>query len=119
MVEKGLRPLCFLFDKFLYWVGSTGLYSMKILNGLALGILSVLLFRLLVGEGSVAHIVDLQKKIAQQEQVNQRLSARNQVLADEIIGLQNGFETIEAYARSELGMVKPNETFFLIVPEKQ
>lgn len=92
---------------------------MKILNTVALLILSVLLFRLLVGEGSVAHIVDLKQKISKQEQVNAKLSARNQVLADEIIGLQNGFETIEAYARAELGMVKPNETFFLIMPEKQ
>lgn len=92
---------------------------MKILNTVALLILSVLLFRLLVGEGSVAHIVDLQKKITEQEVVNQKLSARNKVLADEIIGLQNGFETIESYAREELGMVKPNETFFLIMPEKK
>jgi cell division protein FtsB len=89
----------------------------------ALNITLLLLFvalqtRIWIGEGSVGHIVALDKKIEAQQTHNAKLRARNDVLAAEVIDLQNGYATIEAYARSELGMIKPGETFFLVVQNK-
>lgn len=93
---------------------------MRWLNGSLLLLLLILQIRLFAGEGSVGQVVALERKIEQQQQINQQLTRRNEKLADEVIDLQNGYDTIEAYARSELGMIKPDETFFLIIPaEKQ
>jgi cell division protein FtsB len=48
---------------------------------------------------------------------NQRLSERNQSLAAEVLDLKQGMEAIEERARSEMGMIKNNETFYQIVDE--
>lgn len=48
---------------------------------------------------------------------NQRLSVRNQSLAAEVLDLKQGMEAIEERARSEMGMIKNNETFYQIIDE--
>lgn len=55
-------------------------------------------------------------KQAQLEE-NQRLSVRNQSLAAEVLDLKQGMEAIEERARSEMGMIKHNETFYQIIDE--
>ena len=44
------------------------------------------------------------------------MQARNQEMYAEIDDLHRGVEAIEERARNELGMIKPGETFFRIVP---
>lgn len=92
---------------------------MRILNVTLLVLFVALQARIWVGEGSVGHIVALDKKIDVQQEINAKLKARNDILAVEVVDLQNGYETIEAYARTELGMVKPGETFFLVINDKK
>lgn len=92
---------------------------MRFVNASLLLLLIILLVRLFAGEGSVGQVFALEKKIEVQTQLNQQLKRRNEKLADEVIDLQNGYDAIEAYARSELGMIKPNETFFLIIPAEK
>lgn len=46
---------------------------------------------------------------------NAKLTVRNQQMYAEIADLQQGKEAIEELARNELGLIKPNETFFRIV----
>ena len=48
---------------------------------------------------------------------NQQLSERNQSLAAEVLDLKQGMEAIEERARSEMGMIKNNETFYQIIDE--
>ena len=55
-------------------------------------------------------------KQAQLEE-NQRLNVRNQSLAAEVLDLKQGMEAIEERARSEMGMIKHNETFYQIIDE--
>lgn len=88
---------------------------MRLLNIFLLAILAVLQYRLWVGEGSVADIVVISERIEQQQQQNQLMQARNSRLAAEVIGLHEGHDSIEEYARSELGLIKPDETFYLVV----
>ncbi len=76
-------------------------------------------YRLWVGEGSWAHIVTLEKKIANQEEVNGHLVQRNKSLEIEIFGLKNGLESVEERARSDLGLIKEGETFYLLVDENK
>ncbi|MGR6874940.1 FtsB family cell division protein [Pseudomonas sp. HK3] len=62
----------------------------------------------------------LKDQIESQEELNRASKARNQVLEEEIWAIKSGMDTIEAKARKELGMVKKDETFFIIVdPENK
>lgn len=88
---------------------------MKFVILVLLVIFLALQYRLWVGEGSVAHQVELGKKIDQQQQENDILKERNRLMAIEVEALKNGTEAIEERAREELGMIKDGETFFMIV----
>lgn len=88
---------------------------MKFVILVLLVIFLALQYRLWVGEGSVAHQVELGKKIDQQQQENDILEERNRLMAIEVEALKNGTEAIEERAREELGMIKDGETFFMIV----
>jgi cell division protein FtsB len=92
---------------------------MRLLNIVLFLLLLALQFSLWVGEGSVTHVFALQKKVDEQQALNDEWQARNEALGHEVIDLQHGTDAIEEYARSELGMVKPNETFFLVVSSKK
>ncbi|MDP0587803.1 MAG: septum formation initiator family protein [Candidatus Endonucleobacter bathymodioli] len=77
-------------------------------------ILIYLQSQLWFGEGSIAELVTLKETIAHQQLDRDRLYQRNNILAVEVIELQSGLQTIEKEARQELGMVKKDETFYLI-----
>ena len=70
--------------------------------------------RLWIGSGSVAELLTYQRQLENLQSENERLYQRNQVLAQEVIELQQGMETVEERARQELGMIRKGETFFLI-----
>ena len=71
--------------------------------------------RIWIGEGSLAQINALADRIDQQEAANESKRQRNKVLRAEIVDLKNGVASIEEKARSEFGLIKQGETFFLIV----
>lgn len=71
--------------------------------------------RLWIGEGSLAHVNALKERVETQGLANETKVQRNKVLRAEIKDLKNGFDAIEEKARSEFGMVKEGETFFLLV----
>ena len=73
--------------------------------------------RLWVGQGSFAHVTGLQKQVDQRVAGNERKRQRNAILKAEIRDLKEGFDAVEDIARSELGMIKKGETFFLLVEE--
>lgn len=85
---------------------------------LLLGLLLLLLgmqYRLWVGEGGWAEVARLKTQIEELEHANADLRTRNQVLEAEINSLKTGVEAMEERARSDLGMVREGEDFFLIV----
>ncbi len=65
----------------------------------------------------MAEVSRLTRAIALQKQQNEVQRERNAALDAEVNDLKQGVEAIEERARSELGMVKKNETFFQIVDE--
>lgn len=73
--------------------------------------------RIWIGEGSLAQINALSARIDQQEAANESKRQRNKVLRAEIVDLKNGVASIEEKARSEFGLIKQGETFFLIVDQ--
>jgi cell division protein FtsB len=59
---------------------------------------------------------DLEARLVQEQARSNELAVRNEALAREVVAMQSGLEVVEARARSELGMVKEGETFFLVTP---
>ncbi|NKF49762.1 cell division protein FtsB [Shewanella sp. WXL01] len=78
-------------------------------------ILAMLQYRLWFGENNLSQYVVLEAQILEQQQSNEKLIARNQILKQEILDLKSGTEAIEERARNELGMVKEGETFYRVV----
>lgn len=89
---------------------------------LLLALITLLLFlqyRFWIAEGSYLDVVKLNQQIAQQQQENQVLRERNRVLNAEVDSLKKGNDTLEERARSNMGMVKEGETFFLFLKERK
>lgn len=72
--------------------------------------------RLWWGEGSVREVEAMRAQVAAQRLQNEALRKRNALLEAEVADLKNGTHAIEAHARSELGLIKPGETFYQVVP---
>ncbi|HEB27882.1 MAG TPA: cell division protein FtsB [Porticoccus sp.] len=79
----------------------------------------LLQYRLWVGEGSMAQRQVLQHKVDIQQQENDDLRERNSILAGEVSDLKDGLESVEERARTDLGMVKEGETFYMVVDKEQ
>jgi len=91
---------------------------MKWIAAILIIILLALQYKLWVGQGSLAEVSRLQQAIAKQTAANAQQRERNDALDAEVQDLKKGVEAIEERARSELGMIKQDETFFQIFDEE-
>lgn len=62
-----------------------------------------------LGKGGVAHVMRLRSQVDAVKTRNAAAQQANDQLQAEVSDLKNGLEMVEERARSELGMVKPNE----------
>jgi cell division protein FtsB len=84
-----------------------------------LGSLIVLIqYPLWLGKGGWLRAWDMDRQLEAQQAKNRGLETRNAALAAEVRDLKQGTEAIEERARYELGMIRPDEVFYQIVPEK-
>lgn len=81
-------------------------------------LLLMLQYRLWFGEGSFAQKSGLERQVEEQAERNEVLVERNRVLMEEVEGLKSGLDAIEERARTDLGMIKQDETFFLVVDSR-
>ena len=72
-------------------------------------------YKLWFVQDGVWRVHQLKKQISEQLKDNTRLSRRNKTIAAEINDLKRGRAALEAHARNDLNMVKPNELFYVIV----
>ena len=72
---------------------------------------------IVVRENGIHDYVQVSEDVAASEQVNAKLKARNEQLFAEIGDLNDGLEAIEERGRSELGMIKPGESFYGSCPK--
>ena len=81
--------------------------------------LAILLFglqvKLWLGNGGWPQAQALQDTVSEQRAENARLQQRNDALSAEVEDLKSGEIAVEERARSELGMIKPGETFYRVV----
>jgi cell division protein FtsB len=89
---------------------------MKWLAG-ALAVAIILLqYRVWFSEDGVRQVGRLRQAVAAQGAENEQLAERNRQLAAEVRDLKTGLEALEERARSDLGMIARNETFYQVVP---
>jgi cell division protein FtsB len=86
----------------------------RVIAGLLISLLAILQIQIWVGRGSVPNVAQMQRKLTELQQVNQAAQTENERLAAEVRDLKEGLDMVEEKARSELGMVKPNEIFVQI-----
>lgn len=89
--------------------------SMKWLWVLLVVFILGLQYRLWVGENSLAELWGVKGKLETQQTINRDLKSRNDALKAEVSDLKQGLDAIEERARSELGMIKKNETFYQLM----
>lgn len=91
---------------------------MKVLIAILIVVLLLLQYKLWFGDGNMREVWALREAIEEQKKENQTLLERNAALEAEVQDLKQGLEAIEERARSELGMIKKDETFFQIIEQK-
>src|SRR5207302_1753303 len=69
-------------------------------------------------ENGVREVERLERAVATQRADNEQLAERNQQLAAEVRDLKTGMDALEERARSDLGMIARNETFYQVVPAR-
>lgn len=78
-------------------------------------VLAGLQARLWFGDGGVRDVWALERAVSTQEAENERLRTRNRALLADVQDLRVGLAAVEERARSELGMVGRDETFYQVV----
>jgi cell division protein FtsB len=58
---------------------------------------------------------DLRDAVREQRAINAELEARNAALDAEVVNLKEGVEAAEERARTDLGLIGENETFYQVV----
>ncbi len=85
---------------------------MKVFIVLLIALFSYLQYKLWIAEGKVQDSWQLELRINKLQNSNGLLRQRNNALQAEVTNLKSGHEVIEEKARSELGFVGKDETFF-------
>ncbi|WP_323840381.1 cell division protein FtsB [Photorhabdus africana] len=85
---------------------------------LLLVLLGWLQYSLWLGKNGIHDYVRVKNDVVMQERNNSKLKVRNDQLSAEIDDLTGGQEAIEERSRSELGMIKPGETFYRLIVDK-
>jgi len=80
--------------------------------------LLLLQYKLWVGDGGIPEVLQLQREVSTIEAERLQLEERNQALHAEVSDLKKGLDAIEERARSEMGMIGKDETFYQIIKSK-
>jgi cell division protein FtsB len=88
-----------------------------LLVALAVALL-LLQYRMFLSNDGIREVLRLQGAVEAQKTENSRLAERNRQLAAEVHDLKQGYAALEERARTELGMIAGNESFYQVVPQK-
>jgi len=77
------------------------------------GLLAILQMRLWISAGGFSEVSRLKTQVELQRHENTELADRNTRLEAEVNDLRGGFAAVEERARSDLGLIGPDETFYV------
>ncbi|HEX6998453.1 MAG TPA: cell division protein FtsB [Gammaproteobacteria bacterium] len=89
---------------------------MRLLIALLAASLVWLQFELWLSSDGLREVWRLEDEVGRRTAENRALAERNSKLEAEVLDLKQGLAAAEERARSELGMVRPDETFYQIAP---
>ncbi len=89
---------------------------MRWLAFIFIALILALQYPMWLGKGGWLQVHETDRQLGVQRETNARLKARNEALDADVRDLKTGSEAIEERARSELGMIKPDEVFFQVQP---
>jgi cell division protein FtsB len=93
---------------------------MRPLTGALILLLLLLQYPLWIADDGFRAVWRLDEAIDEQRAENAGLEARNEALGAEVEDLKKGMAAAEEIARSELGMIGPDETLYLVAdPEPE
>ena len=92
---------------------------MRILVISLTGLLLVMQYQFWVGNGGLIDAYSLQTRVHQQKKINLKLIERNKALLGEVLDLKQGYDAIEERGRTDLGLIKPGETFFQVIESRR
>lgn len=81
-----------------------------------LALLAAVHAQLWLGRGSLPRVNAMQRQIDVQKAANAQAQVANERLTSEVHDLKEGLDMVEEKARSELGMVRPNEIYVQFTP---
>ena len=87
----------------------------RVLLGVLLLLFVFLQYAIWAGKNNILDLFALNSTLNELTEQNQRLRNRNDRLHAEVVDIKSRLSAIEAHARSELGLIKPGETFFQII----
>ncbi|MFC3913185.1 cell division protein FtsB [Pseudaeromonas sharmana] len=90
---------------------------MRLFTLVMLLVLAWLQHQLWFGKNGLVEYRQTTESVVRQQADNQQLKERNELLYKEIDDLKSGLEAIEELSRNDLGFIKPNETFYRILPK--
>jgi cell division protein FtsB len=82
---------------------------------LLIALFLALQWKLWVGDHGVRQVHALHTNVAAQRKTNVQLERRNAALEADVKDLKHNGQAVESRARSELGLIKPGETFYQVV----
>lgn len=88
----------------------------RLVPAILIALLAIFHAQLWFGRGSIPSVREMQQRLDEQLAKNAQAQLANDQLTAEVRDLKEGLEMVEEKARSELGMVKPNEIFVQITP---
>jgi len=89
---------------------------MRIVILILIVLLALLQFKLWFGSGGWTEVQRLEERVEQQQLQNADMLQRNAELQAEVIDLREKLDAVEERARQELGLIKPAEEFYQVVP---
>jgi cell division protein FtsB len=91
---------------------------MRIIAAILFILVLALQYRLWASDDGVREVWRLRDEIAAQRAENEQLKERNRTLIAEVQDLKQGKTAIEERARTDLGMIRDNESFYQVMESK-
>ncbi len=88
---------------------------MRLINLIFIALAAVLQYQLWFAQGGLRDSWRLQRAVAEQVENNESQENRNRELRAQVQDLKSGSQAVEELARSELGLLGPDESFYQIV----
>lgn len=91
----------------------------RVLIIVLMGVLALLQVRLWISEDGFSAVSRLKAQVELQRYENAELAERNSRLEAEVEDLRSGFAAVEERARSDLGMIAPDESFYVFAGDDE